>query len=214
MRKTIALFTLLLFVLAARPQNVDGGATELLRKVSAQYRNYSSMQFNYTLKSTLGDKTLSVSKGSVKVKGEKYTTSFDDQLYVCDGESVWNFQKSTNEVSVFEYDPEDSQNIMNPQKILSGWEKHFKAKFIRDDFENNVQVSIIDLTPKTQQSYYRIRLFVQKGSLKISKVALYEKDNTIYTYNIEQFKSNVPFDDSVFVFDTKQYPGVEVNDMR
>ena len=43
---------------------------------------------------------------------------------------------------------------------------------------------------------------------------VYEKDNTIYTYNIEQFKSDIPLDDKLFVFDKTKHPGVEVNDMR
>ncbi len=209
----IALLTLFIFQTLSA-QNVDGGATEILKKVATQYQNYTSMQFNYTLKATQNDKTLSVSKGTFQSKGNKYKTSLNDQFFFCDGKLIWNFQKLTNEVSIFEYDPEDDQNIMNPQKILNDWEKHFKAKFIRDEFSNNVQLSIIDLTPKTQQSYYRIRVFVQKTSSKISKIAIYEKDNTIYTYSIEQFKTNIPLEDSIFVFEEKQYPNVEINDMR
>ena len=74
--------------------------------------------------------------------------------------------------------------------------------------------ALIDLTPKTTQSYYRIRLFINKANNQILRIALYDKDNTIYTYHIEQFKSNVTLADSYFVFDKSKYPGVEVNDMR
>ena len=103
---------------------------------------------------------------------------------------------------------------MNPQRILKDWSSHFRAKFIRDEFQNNVQYSLVDLTPKTAQSYYRIRVYISKTSLKIAKVMVYEKDNTIYTYSIEQFKSDIPLDDKLFVFDKSKYPSVEVNDMR
>ena len=75
-------------------------------------------------------------------------------------------------------------------------------------------VDIVDLTPKTAQSYYRIRVYIGKTSLKIAKVMVYEKDNTIFTYSIEQFKNDIPLDDKLFVFDKSKYPGVEVNDMR
>lgn len=214
MKKILVICTFLISLTFLSAQNVDGGATELLKKTAAKYQNYISMQFNYTLKTTKNDKTLSVTKGFLYSKGNKYKSSFDDQLFFCNGQSVWNYQKSTNEVSIYEYDPDDDQNIMNPQKILKSWDKHFKAKFIRDEFVNNTQYSIVDLTPKSQQSYYRIRLHVQKSNLRISKVSVYEKDNTIYTYSIEQFKSNVALDDKMFSFDEKQYPGVEVNDMR
>ena len=195
-------------------QNTDGGATELLKKVSAKYQAYTSMQFHYTLKTTKDGKTLSTSQGDFALKGNKYRTTFNDQTYFCDGASIWNYQKSTNEVSIYEYDAEDDENMMNPQKILKNWEKQFRAKYIRDEFNNNISTALVDLTPKTTQSYYRIRLYINKANNQILRIALYEKDNTTYTYHIEQFKTNVSLTDSYFVFDKSKYPGVEVNDMR
>lgn len=213
--KKIALFlSVFAFISISYAQNIDGGATEILNKVSSKYQNYTSMQFNYTLKTTKNEKTLSVGKGDFIIKANKYKTTFDGQQIFCDGVSIWNYQKSTNEVSVYDFDPDDEQNILNPQNILKNWDKQFRAKFIRDEFSNNVQLSLIDLTPKTTQSYYRIRVFVNKTSFNIVKIAVYEKDNTIYTYSIEQFKSNVSLDDKIFTFDKGKYPNVEINDMR
>lgn len=214
MKKIAILIIMAVISLAAGAQNVDGGASDLLRKVSAQYQKYATMQFHYTLKTTKDDKTLGVSEGDFFLKGSKYKTNFGGQQFYCDGKSIWNYQKEANEVSIYEYDPEDDENLMNPQRILKDWDKQFRAKFIRDEFQGNVQYSIIDLTPKTTQSYYRIRVFIVKTSLKIAKIAVYEKDNTIYTYNIEQFKHDIPLDDKMFVFDVSKYPGVEINDMR
>lgn len=214
MKKTFFLLVILGSVLFAMPQNVDGGANALLNKVSAQYRGYASMQFNYTMKATKNEKTLSVTKGDFQIKGNKYRTIFGDQQIFCDGVSIWNFSKSTNEVSIYEFDPDDDQNLLNPQTVLKDWDKQFRAKFIRDEFVNSVQLSIIDLTPKTAQSYYRIRVFIDKASNRITKIAVYEKDNTVYSYNIEQFKANIGIDDKVFVFNKSAHPGVEINDMR
>ena len=214
MKKLITIIIALMTVSAATAQNVDGGATDLMKKVSLQYQKYNTMQFHYTLKTTKDDKTLGVSEGDFYLKGSKYKTNFSGVQYFCDGTSIWSYDKSANEVSIYEYDPEDDQNLMNPQRILKDWSTHFRTKFIRDEFQNNVQYSLIDLTPKTAQSYYRIRVFVGKTSLKIAKVMVYEKDNTIYTYSIEQFKNDIPLDDKLFVFDKSKYPGVEVNDMR
>ena len=199
---------------AATAQNVDGGANELMKKVSLQYQKYATMQCQYTLKTTRDDKTLDALRGEFQLKGDKYRVVYGDQLFLCDGVSVWNYQKATNEVSIYEYDPDDDPSPFVPQRILKDWSSNFRAKFIRDEFQNNVQYIIVDLTPKTTQSFYRIRLFVNKTTLRIGKVALYEKDNTIYHFTIEQFKNDIPLDDKLFVFDKTKYPGVEVNDMR
>lgn len=213
-RRIIISIAALLILISGYSQNTDGGATELLKKVSAKYQGFTSIQFHYTLKSTKDGKTLSTSQGDFALKGNKYRTTFGGQTFFCDGVSIWNYQKATNEVSIYEYDADDDENMMNPQKILKNWEKQFRAKYIRDEFNNNISTALIDLTPKTTQSYYRIRLFINKANNQILRIALYDKDNTIYTYHIEQFKSNVTLADSYFVFDKSKYHGVEVNDMR
>ena len=203
-----------LCILTGSAQNTDGGATELLKKVATQYQAYSSIQFQYTLKATKENKTLSTQTGSFAVKGDKYHTTFNGQTFLCDGNTIWNYQKATHEVSIYVYDPEDDENIMNPQRILKNWNTHFRAKYIRDEVIRNTAVAIIDLTPKTGQSYYKIRLYIQKGNHRIQRMAMYDKDNTVYTYYIEQFKTNVALSDSYFVFDKTKYPGVIENDMR
>ena len=208
---TAILMLLIAFVSA---QNTDGGATELLNKVSKKYQAFTSLQFHYTLVTTKDSKTLGSSQGDFYLKGNKYHTSYEGQTFYCDGVTLWNYQKATNEVSIYEYDPEDDENMMNPRLLLKNWEKHFRAKFIRDEVSNNQAIAVIDLTPKYNQSYYRIRLFINKNTLTINKIAIYEKDNTIYTYHIEQFKSNVTLSDDTFTFNKGKYPGVEVNDMR
>ena len=189
--KTRLFFTsiLLCFCCIGFAQNTDGGATELMRAVSSKYQGFSAMKFHYTLKVTKDSKTLSSSQGDFALKGSKYRATYNGQEFYCDGESIWNYQKSTNEVSIYEYDPEDDENMMNPQRLLKNWEKQFRAKFIRDEFIN-------------------------KSNKQIVRIALYEKDNTIYTYYIEQFNSNATFPDNYFTFDKSKYPGVEVNDMR
>ncbi len=214
MRKNILIIFALLLSASLNAQNTSGGAPELLQKVSAKYQGFSTLQFHYTLVTTKDTKTLGNAQGNFYLKGNKYQTSYEGQLFFCDGSSIWNYQKSTNEVSIFEYDPDDDDNMMNPQRLLRQWEKHFNAKFIRDEIKNNQSLTLVDLTPKYSQSYYRIRLFINKSTLLITKIAVYEKDNTIYTYNIEQFKSNVTLADDMFTFDKSKYPGVEVNDMR
>ncbi len=216
MKPVILIVTLLCSLLAfsASAQNTDGGATELLKKVSDKYQSYSSMQFRYTLKATKDNKTLHTITGDFAIKGSKYRTGFNGQDFFCDGTTIWNYQKETNEVSIYDYDPEDDDNMMNPQRILKNWYAHFRAKYIRDEYVGGKSVALIDLTPKTAQSYYRIRLHVDKSGNRIVRISVYDKDNTVYAYYIEQFKANVTLSDGYFVFDKSTYPNVEVNDMR
>ena len=106
-RKIILSIAALFFLISGYSQNTDGGAIELMKKVSAKYQAFTSMQFHYTLKATKDGKTLSTSQGDFALKGDKYRTTFNGQTFYCDGQSMWNYQKATNEVSIYEYDAED-----------------------------------------------------------------------------------------------------------
>ena len=210
------LITLLLIVSIAAfgsAQTTDGGATQMMKTLAAKYKGFSTMKINYTYKAEKDKKTLSATTGVALIKGEKYYITFDDQVFYCDSVTMWNYQKSTNEVSIYDYDG-SSEDALNPAKLLATWQKDFSAKFIREEVEKAKTVSIIDLTPKKGQSYYKIRLVIDKNKNEIVRISIYEKDNTIYTYYFDTFAPNAAISDSTFKFNASKYPGVEVNDMR
>lgn len=204
---------LLLFGGTLAAQDTDGGATPILQSLAKKYQALTSMSIDYTYKAVKDKKTIATLTGKVSIKGKKYLMSFDDQTFYCDGVTMWNYQKSSNEVSIYTYDESDD-DVLNPAKMLGNWQKDFTAKFIREEVEAGKSLQIIDLTPKKGQSYYKIRLFIDKNKKEIVRCAVYEKDNTIYTYYFDKFVSNTPLSDTLFVFDAAKYPGVETNDMR
>lgn len=214
MKKTILFLTIycILFSLSAQG-HLDGGATALLREISNKYQKFATMQIDYSYKAEKDQKVSDTQKGKIKIKGSQYYFTFAGQAFYCDGVSIWNYQKESNEISIFEYDDSDD-NMINPAKLLAGWEKNFRAKIIREEFENNKNLILIDLTPIKNESYYRIRLYIDKAKNEIIRVAVYEKDNTIYTYFFDKFITNVPMDDKQFKLNPADYPNAQINDMR
>ncbi|MBO4654605.1 MAG: outer membrane lipoprotein carrier protein LolA [Bacteroidales bacterium] len=213
MKKLTLIIAAFLSVFALSAQDVDGGATPILKKLAAKYAAYSTMKIDYTYKCEKNDKVLDSKTGTMTVKGGKYTFVFGNQTSYCDGKTLWNYQKDVNEVSIFEY-IEEEDNLLNPAKILSDWDKEYRAKFIREDTEKNRVTQIIDLMPRNSSSFYKIRLIIDKAKQEIISVSAFEKDNTIYIYYIDKQIVNTPIDDTSFVFDMKKYPNVDVNDMR
>lgn len=212
--KSISLIIAAIFsVFALSAQDVDGGATPILKKLATKYAAYSSMKIDYTYKCEKNAKVLDSKSGKMMVKGDKYVFVLGNQTSYCDGKTLWNYQKDVNEVSIYEY-IEEEDNLLNPAKILSDWDKEYRAKFIREENDNNKVVQIIDLMPLKSSSFYKIRLKIDKAKQEIISVAAFEKDNTSYSYHIDKMTVNTPIEDASFVFDLSKYPGVDVNDMR
>jgi len=215
MKKEIVVIILLFSLFSTlSAQNVDGGATAILDQLSQKYQKFTSMKIQYTFKSEKDKKVLGTEQGSVIIKGSKYRMELASQLICCDAKSIWNYQKESNEISIFEYDASDETNMMNPISILKNWKKEYTAKFIREEVENNRTLQIIDLKPLKTQSYYKIRIFIDKHKNEIYASSIYEKDNTIYSYYINKFISNAVYEDSFFVLDLSKYPDAEIIDMR
>lgn len=194
-------------------QDVDGGAVSILKKLSSKYLAYATMKIDYTYKCESNGKVVDSKTGVLSIKGDKYTFVFGNQTSYCDGKTLWNYQKDINEVSIFE-SVESEDNLLNPAKILSGWEKEYRSKFIREESQDGKVIQIIDLMPRSSSSFYKMRLLVDKAKQEIKSISAYEKGNTVYSYIIDKLVVNAAMDDASFRFDVKQHPNVDVNDMR
>ncbi|HNY62086.1 MAG TPA: outer membrane lipoprotein carrier protein LolA [Bacteroidales bacterium] len=207
-------FSLLLFTLKGQTTvDKDQGAGTILEGVLAKYDSYSTMNIDFQFQTKKEKKTVSSLTGKLIIKKEKYHASLDGDIYACDKESVWNYQKNGNEVNIYEYDEADIP-IFHPTKFLAHWKKEFKARFIREETKNGRILQIIDLIPLKNNSYYKIRIYIDKSKKEVTQTEIHDKDNTIYLYKITKLVPNGTINDQIFSFKKEQYPGVEINDMR
>lgn len=212
--KRLIIFLLALCFLPLSAQQTDGGATAIVKDLAKKYEAFSSMKIQYTLKIEKDKKVLATSTGNVLLAGNQYVAEMAGQQLFCDGTTMWNYQPESNEVSIFDYDPMDEDNMLNPAKILKNWSKIYSAKLIREELQKNKMIQIVDLKPLKMSDVYKVRLFVDKDKKQLTAIAMYETDNTISTYYIDKFVPDATVAKSQFVFDVSRHPDVEVNDMR
>ena len=113
---------------SANPTKNDPEAKKLLDAVSTKFKTYASPQatFTYKVENTQG-KALSTKKGTVTMKGNKFKVSMDGMEIFSDGKTVWNYDKSANEVTVNNVN--EGGNSMTPQKIFTNfYDKDFYYK--------------------------------------------------------------------------------------
>jgi outer membrane lipoprotein-sorting protein len=211
-RLLIFLPVILLFI---RTEAQDNKAKTILDGVTQQTKSYSTIEieFTYTMKNTKNNVNES-KKGTACMKGDKYWMSFAGQTIISDGKTQWTYIKDNNEVQVNNVDPNNDQS-MNPSKLLTSYDKSFTPKFIKEEVRNAKTIQIIDLTPLKGRSYFKIRVEIDKTQKQIVNAIVYDKNGTsTYTYSVVKFTPNKTIPDTKFTFDAKDYPGVEVIDMR
>lgn len=216
------LFTLLMLssVVAVHAQDKnpttnDPAAKKILDAVSAKFKTYKAPQavFTYKVENAQG-KALSTKKGTVVMKGNKYKVNMDGMEIYSDGKTIWNYDRSANEVTVNTVD--DNGGAMTPQKLLTNfYDKDFYYKYNGLKKDGGKTVQEIELTPTDKSKpFHKVYLLVNKATNTISSAKFLEKTGSRYTYSINSLKPSVNVKDSDFIFDKSRHPGVEVVDLR
>ncbi len=212
--KKLVFGALLMFLGATSYAQYDPKALETLEAMSKKYKVLTSFEANLT--SALTNESEGVKeefKGKIIVKGEKFRLSLEDQEIINNGTTVWTYLPSAKEVNIDNYDP--GSDDINPVKIFEMYKKGFKYLYIADKTEAGVVLEEIDLVPeKKDAQYFKIKMMIVKKDKSIQSWTMFDKSGNRYKYSITRFTPNVKLDDSLFTFDIKKYPGIEVIDLR
>ncbi len=211
--KNITIFTFaLLASIFSSAQVVDKAAEEILNSVSKKMQSFNTMkiEFTYIMENT-GEKIKETKQGSIYIEKDKYRLYIADQLVICDGKTVWTYFKDGNEVQINDVDPNDENT---PMKMLTAYDKNYRAKLIKEMPKGGKTIQIIDLTPNKTQSFFKIRLEIDKSASMIVSSTIYDKNGSTFTYVVDKFTENPTIHPSRFTFNKADYPGVIITDMR
>ncbi|MGD9930414.1 MAG: outer membrane lipoprotein carrier protein LolA [Mangrovibacterium sp.] len=212
MRKLLLLAVFAFAGIVAMAQQ-DPKAKSILENVTKTTQSYTSIQasFDYVMENK-EEGIFEENKGNILMKGDKYQLKLPLlglEIY-CNGSNVWTYMKDANEVSIAGLD-EDSGEMMNPSKLFTIYEEGFNYKFV----EETADMYVIDLFPQTNAiEYSKIRIQVDKKQMLIKKAEMVGQEGNNYIVKVNDLKTNVPAEDSAFVFDKSKHPGVEVIDLR
>lgn len=215
MRKFYIAMALLISSSAIIAQKNDPAAKQVLDAVSAKFKTFSSVQAGFAYKVENGaGKALSTKNGTVWMKGNKYKVSFGGQEIFSDGKTVWNYDKSSNEVTINNVDA--SGSTLTPQKLFTNfYDKDFLYLLNGEKKVGGKTLQEIEMTPTDKsKAFHKVYLQVDKTAKTIYSTKVLENGGNRYTYTVSTMKTNAPLADNQFVFDKNKYPGVEVVDLR
>lgn len=190
----------------------DAKSVELLNRVNKKYATYKSMQLD--LKLTIEDGQLKeVQKGEVSVKGNKFRVKSKEQEIISDGKTNWIHLIRQNELQISNPDPDDVAMFSSPDKLLKSFEKDFISQYAGTSTLQGKTVDVIEFKPKDRNSEYsKVRVMIEKSSLNVLKIKVFDKSNIHYTIEVEKFVKNPTLNDSFFQFDESKVP--EENTVR
>jgi outer membrane lipoprotein carrier protein len=189
----------------------DPEAKKILDAVSAKFKTYKSVQSNFSLKiENAASKILGTKTGTVYMKGTKYRIKVAGQDIFSDGSNVWTVDPAAKEITLTKLDP--SNNTITPQKLFTNfYDKDFLYKLNSD--AKGIQE--IELTPIDKSKlFHKVVVFINKAAKSISSTKIFEKAGNRYTYTVSGMNTAATIADATFIFNQKNYPGMELVDLR
>lgn len=220
MKKLFIPFTFCLITLAISAQQaetVDAKANTILQNLDKKTKTYKTINASFTYSQYGKDNKPGESqKGSLLLKGAKYKLDLNNQTTFCDSTTTWTYLKDANQVQINKVDTSSDKGSLSPTNIFKFYQKGFKSHYVDEEKVNEILCQCIDLYPKHPEKvkYHTLRLFIDKTKNQIVQVQAKMKDGTLQTFVIDKFVPNVAVADKTFTFDTKAYPGVEIEDLR
>ena len=157
---------------------------------------------------------LSTKAGTVTMKGPRYHVSMSGMEIFSDGHTSWNYDKSSNEVTVSAV--ESGSTAMTPQKLFTNFydqDFYYKSNGVKK--VNGKAVEEIEMTPTDKtRPFHKVYVLVDKGSNNIYSARFLEKTGNRYSYTITKINPTANVSDAEFSFNKSKYPGVEVVDLR
>jgi outer membrane lipoprotein-sorting protein len=202
MKNLFLVLITLLSVSNLNAQDQDPKAKVILDDISKTTKSYKTITTDYSLIITNKDKKQTDKQtGKIQVKGTKFRLEIPGNSILCDGKTVWTFNKEANEVSIKNYEP-SSDDALDPTKIFTMYENGYKYKFDKEE----AGLTIINLYPSVKpekKKFHTIKLYVDKPKKQVKKMIMLMKDGGTQTYELKTLTPNLDILENQFVFDSK-----------
>jgi outer membrane lipoprotein carrier protein len=200
------------FTQSARAQ--DQKARQILDAMSKKYQALKAFRVNFSQSlENAGTKMQENLDGEITVMGDKFRLRTDDQEIINNGNTIWTYIKSENEVNISENDPEEQG--MTPNRIFTMYKKGYKYAYVDETQEAGELCDVIELSPEDRNDpVFKVRLNISKKDKALKSWKMFRNNGNRYTYTISNFTPNPNVDNNFFAFDKSKFKGVKVIDLR
>ena len=209
------LLIFLLFVTSTQVfAQTDQKAKEILDKVSAKTKSYTSItaNFDFIMENTEVDMK-ETSQGSIIIQGDQYKLNLNETEVLCDGKSQWVFMPDANEVNISEAGS-DEEGALNPATIFTIYEEGYNYTYLGEFTNNAKQTFKIDLIPTEENDFSRVILEIDQKNYQIISATMHGTNGSLYTIIVKSMATEKKYPESTFIFDKAAHPDVVEIDMR
>lgn len=200
------IITMIFLMLASISFAQTDKSKSILDELSKKVKSYNSfyLEFKSTVKNTEAGIN-EVLEGKGWVKGDKFFATLGKNTIISNGIKNWVISNEDKTVYISAVD--DSEESINPKKLMTLWEKDVKSKYIKEEKGMHI-IHLYPMKP-TEKDFHTIVLKISVANKDLKHIEVRMKDSTRMFYDIVKLTPNVEVSDVKFVYNKKDYPGYE-----
>ena len=156
---------------------------------------------------TLNNPTTGNVSGTIAVKGGKFNARTPQAIVWFNGKTQWTYMKKNNEVNI-SIPSQAQQQMMNPYTFINVYKTGYKMSSTKAGGSYEVHLVAQNQKRSIQEMY----VTVNSKTYVPSRVKM-KHNGRWYTVTISNFSAK-KLPDSLFAFNSKDYPSAEVIDLR
>ena len=203
MKKTFLIIIGILLSIKVSAQSAE----EFLNSVIEKNKSYEDISIIFNYRYGNKEEVSKEMKGYAYMKGESYLLKIDGQEMISDGSTLWTYLIDEQEVMISDVNEDNN----SPLAIINSFSENVNVSF---EHCSDADLTHLFITEKEATTFKSISLYVKNKDLKIHEIDINNLDDSYLIYSVESFHTNQNLPDSMFIFDEKIHPNVEVIDMR
>ena len=195
----------------------DSKAKILLDKVKKMYEAYTGLETNFEISIKQAEqKNEDTQKGKIYQQGDKYRAEVGKQLFISDGQTVW--QKIENTVIIKKASNTSSSNeLLSPRDLIKIYENKEYSYTIQDEKAESwsKKATVIIFKPNNRRNEFtQIRVAIDQKTNQVVSLTASGRDQSRMKISLEAPIVNKTYPASYFVFDKSKFPNIQVEDTR
>ena len=207
-RITFCLFILLFIVLPALAQS----ARSVLDATAARMTESGAIRAQFKATQFRGTTPESEASGTLLISGRKFQMQTPELTTWFDGKTQWSMLSDATEVNISE-PTEEEQAAMNPSALISIYKKGYSTSLRRSSLRGRPTYEVRLVAKNKKAAFSEIYVDVDQSTYDPLCFRA-KQDGNWLRLSILSFNTNQPAQDSDFTFPTKDYPNIEVIDLR
>ncbi|MFC1562631.1 outer membrane lipoprotein carrier protein LolA [candidate division KSB1 bacterium] len=202
-------FALIVFI----NNNVSGeDANDIISKVQKKYKSAKDIIIKFDREFIFSlSKNRNIISGKIFIMGDDYLKyETEDQVFITDGEYVWNYSSTTNQ-TIIDFYKSDEDEVL-PKELLFNFNKKYKSKLLGRENIEGTNCYVLEAVPKEENLEIKsLKVWIDSKKWITKRIEYLNLNDNIIVYSILDVKFDNELQEKFFEFKFPQ--GAEVIDL-